>query len=248
MSEGDPGVAGDAPAAYTCTPGIFCCSRWLTASRWAWFTPEIPSGTGSRCIPADAWVAVAAPDATSRCLIAAGRATIEAGFAAAAPGRVSIWYMSAAGVTPAMGDGPRDSEYATAPIRRPSAAYTGEPDMPAQMPPARLIAGESVSTMIRSRPGAMPSVTTPRTVAVNGSAVFPFPTVSPLAGMPATRSVTGNAAGHGSAGSAFAVDGDSQAAASATLSKAAEAVLGIRPANGCLVVMTPPCDVPRHTS
>src|SRR5262249_13973818 len=123
MSEGDPGAAGDAPAAYTCTPGIFCCSRWLSASRWAWFTPEIPRGTGSRRMPADAWVAVAAPDATTRCLRAAGRATFGAGSpAAVAPGRVSIWYMSAAGVTPAMGDGPRDSEYATAPISRPSAA------------------------------------------------------------------------------------------------------------------------------
>src|SRR5262245_12478008 len=147
--------------------------------------------------------------------------------------------MSAAGVTPAMGDGPKDNEYATAPIRRPSAAYTGEPDMPAQMPPARVIAGESVSTMIISRPEAMPSLTTPRTVAVNGSGVFPFSTVSPLATMPGTRLATGNGSGRqSSAGVACAVDVVSQVAASAALINAAKTALGTRLVNGRLVVMT----------
>src|SRR5262245_22792139 len=110
--------------------------------------------------------------------------------------------------------------------------------MPAQMPPARVIAGESVSTMIMSRPEAMPASITPTTVAVNGSAVFPFSTVSPLATIPGTRSATGNAAGHGSAGAACAADVDSQVAASAALINAAKAALGTRLTNGRLVVMT----------
>ena len=49
--------------------------------------------------------------------------------------------------------------------------------MPAQMPPAARIAGESVWTMIMSSPGAIPSLSTPITRAVNGSGVIPLLTV-----------------------------------------------------------------------
>src|SRR4249920_2535333 len=91
MSAGDAATADAAPAAYTFTPGIFSCSRWLTLSRWAGFTPETPKGIGSACRPAAASVAVAAPEATTRCLIVAGNATVLAGFkAAAVPGRLRI--------------------------------------------------------------------------------------------------------------------------------------------------------------
>jgi hypothetical protein len=49
--------------------------------------------------------------------------------------------------------------------------------MPNQMPPTARMAGESVSTMLMSRPGAMPSSRTPMTRAVNGSGVVPLLTV-----------------------------------------------------------------------
>ena len=69
--------------------------------------------------------------------------------------------MSSAGVTPPIIDGPAENPYATAPSRS-VPMYTGEPDMPAQMPPASSSSGLETSTTIMSRPGAIPSWATPR--------------------------------------------------------------------------------------
>ena len=65
-------------------------------------------------------------------------------------------------------------------MRRPSPAYTGDPDMPCQMPPTRSISVEVSRTMTMSRSGAMPSSTTPSTSPVNGSGVVPVETVLPV--------------------------------------------------------------------
>src|SRR5680860_710307 len=80
-------------------------------------------------------------------------------------------------------------------MRRPSAAYTGEPDMPAQIPPTRSISAEVSRARIMSRPGAMPSLTTPSTSPVNGSGVVPWLTVRPVTGCPAASDPTGTAEG-----------------------------------------------------
>ena len=64
-------------------------------------------------------------------------------------------------------------------MRRPSAAYTGEPDMPCQTP-TRSISGEVRRTITMSMPGAMPSSRTPRTSPVKPSGVVPWLTVSPV--------------------------------------------------------------------
>src|SRR4029453_17547459 len=82
MSEGEAATADAAPAPYTFTPGILSCSRWLPLSRGAGFPPETPKGIGRTCSPGVASVAVAAPEATTRCLIVAGSATVLAGFKA----------------------------------------------------------------------------------------------------------------------------------------------------------------------
>src|SRR4051794_27337632 len=81
-------------------------------------------------------------------------------------------------------------------MSRPSDAYTGEPDMPAQTPPARVSAGELRSAMIMSTPGAMPSVIRPRTLALNGAGVVPRSTVKPVPTTPSTACAVGNASGH----------------------------------------------------
>src|SRR4029453_4152164 len=83
--------------------------------------------------------------------------------------------------------------------------------MPNQMPPAARMAGESVSTMIMSRPGAMPSLRTPMTWAVNGSGMVPLLTVYPVPVRPAVTWLTGTAAGHGSAGAAWPAAGPASA-------------------------------------
>src|SRR4051794_36228661 len=111
--------------------------------------------------------------------------------------------MSSAAVSPAIRDGPNASPYDTAPSQRPFAVYTGDPDIPAQIPPTRRSAGESASTMIMSRPGAIAPCSTPSTWTVNGSGCVPRTTVSPLppnVAPPAVRwttSLTGTAGGHG---------------------------------------------------
>jgi hypothetical protein len=79
-----------------------------TFPRWPWLMPETASGIGSCRIPDDASAEVAAPEATSRCRSCAGRATFAAG-RGVATGRVRSAFMSAAGVTPAIFDGPNDS-------------------------------------------------------------------------------------------------------------------------------------------
>ncbi len=84
--------------------------------------------------------------------------------------------MSSAGVSPPTFDVVDESPYATAPTSWPP-TYTGEPDMPAQIPPARSIAGLSTSTTIMSRPGAIPSFRTPRMSTENGSTTRPCSTV-----------------------------------------------------------------------
>ena len=77
----------------------------------------------------------------------------------------------------------------------PSAAYTGEPDMPCQMPltpsTPSIVAGSGalILTMTMSRSGAMPSWRTPSTLPVNCCGVVPevtdsAVTASPLVGVP----------------------------------------------------------------
>src|SRR5215218_11007061 len=67
--------------------------------------------------------------------------------------------------------------------------------MPAHTPPAAVRAGDVSSAMIRSTPGAMPSVRRPRTVALNGSAVVPESTVQPVALRPFTAWSVGSSFG-----------------------------------------------------
>ena len=55
--------------------------------------------------------------------------------------------------------------------------------------------GESVSTMIRSRPGPMPSSSTPRISAENSSGSVPCETVHPVVIIPRCSSPTGFASG-----------------------------------------------------
>src|SRR5258706_15318373 len=74
--------------------------------------------------------------------------------------------------------------------------------MPAQIPPAAWMAGESVLTMIRSSPGAVPSFRTPMTWTVNGLGVVPLLTVKPVPVRPAFTWLTGTAAGQGAGGAA----------------------------------------------
>ncbi len=74
--------------------------------------------------------------------------------------------------------------------------------MPAQIPPAAWMAGESVLTMIRSSPGAIPSFSTPMTWTVNGLGVVPLLTVKPVPVRPAFTWLTGTAAGQGAGGAA----------------------------------------------
>src|SRR5258706_12855500 len=74
--------------------------------------------------------------------------------------------------------------------------------MPAQIPPAAWMAGESVLTMIRSSPGAIPSFSTPMTWTVNGLGVVPLLTVKPVPVRPAFAWLTGTAAGQGAGGAA----------------------------------------------
>ncbi len=76
-------------------------------------------------------------------------------------------------------------------MSRPSLAYTGEPDMPAQIPPTRSISEEVRFMITMSRPGAIPLSRTPVTSPVNGSGVVPSLTVSPLTGSPFARSGDG---------------------------------------------------------
>src|SRR5258706_6122914 len=74
--------------------------------------------------------------------------------------------------------------------------------MPAQIPPAAWMAGESVLTMIRSSQGVIPSVSTPMTWTVNGLGVVPLLTVKPVPVRPAFTWLTGTAAGQGAGGAA----------------------------------------------
>ena len=76
--------------------------------------------------------------------------------------------------------------------------------MPSQMPPTRSISVELSWTMIMSRPGAMPSLTTPSTVPVKVSGwVLPAEpsgpaepsTVRPVTGWPEVSEVSGYGAG-----------------------------------------------------
>src|SRR3954449_12417543 len=76
--------------------------------------------------------------------------------------------------------------------------------MPAQMPPALSSAAESASTMIMSTPGATPSLSTPSTVAVNGSGTLPWETVRPWVVMPVVTCETGIVFRHDAAGAAGA--------------------------------------------
>src|SRR6266540_4589948 len=106
MSEGEAAAPiGAALAAYTWAPGILPSSRSATLLKRDWLTPDTPSGVGSRRNPADASAALAAPEATTLRSTAAGRSTCAA-VVAAGPGRLSSVYMSAAGVIPAIVDGP----------------------------------------------------------------------------------------------------------------------------------------------
>jgi hypothetical protein len=93
-------------------------------------------------------------------------------------------YISAAGVTPAYSLGAADREYDTAPMSRPSPAYTGEPDIPAQIPRSTrssspVMTEPSSLTRIRSMPNLMPSGSTPTISPVNASGVVPLLTVRP---------------------------------------------------------------------
>src|SRR4051794_38524175 len=81
-------------------------------------------------------------------------------------------------------------------MRRPSAAYTGGPLIPSQMPPTRSISGGGSRTTIMSRPGAIPSGVVPSTGPVNGWGVGPEETVSPSTGWPAVTPVIGAICGH----------------------------------------------------
>src|SRR5258705_10343691 len=74
--------------------------------------------------------------------------------------------------------------------------------MPAQIPPAAWMAGESVLTVIRSSPGAIPSFSTPMPWTVNGLGVVPVLTGKPVPVRPAFTWLTGTAAGQGAGGAA----------------------------------------------
>jgi hypothetical protein len=86
--------------------------------------------------------------------------------------------MSAASVTPATGDGPNARPYDTAPISRPSSAYTGDPGSRAYTPTRSLPGGES-RTMTMARPSIVQSFSTPITGPVNPSGSVPCETDKP---------------------------------------------------------------------
>src|SRR4029450_8864984 len=93
--------------------------------------------------------------------------------------------------------------------------------MPNQMPPTARMAGESVSTMIMSRPGVMPSLRTPMTWAVNGSGGVPLLTVYPVPVRPAVTWLTGTAAGHWAADAAWPSAGPASRASASRAATAA---------------------------
>src|SRR5262245_47010962 len=86
--------------------------------------------------------------------------------------------------------------------------------------------------MIRSSPGAIPSVSTPITRAVNGSGVVPLLTVKPVPVRPAVTSLTGTAAGHGPGGAAAAWAGAGAASAPSASSTATVATATTRRPRG----------------
>ena len=91
-----------------------------------------PAGTAASARAATARRSAADRDTLSAAAGAAAR------WRAAGFGRSSRSSMSAAGVTPPIGDGAALKPYATAPSSLPL-MYTGEPDMPDQMPPPAAI-------------------------------------------------------------------------------------------------------------
>jgi len=95
--------------------------------------PEATIGSGS--LEND--VAIDSAEVPRRAATAARLSSVSATVAssATASSYESRSIMSAARVMPPIRDGPVENEYETAPASLPS-TYTGEPDMPAQMPPA----------------------------------------------------------------------------------------------------------------
>src|SRR5262245_45168665 len=106
---------------------------------------------------------------------------------------------------PAWSLGLYDRPYDTAPISRPLGAYTGEPDMPAQIPrhtspvAGSVISDPDMRAMIMSMPGAMPSSIFPTIVPVNSSGWVPWLTVSPVTSRPLVTWASGYAWGQSAA-------------------------------------------------
>ena len=84
-----------------------CSSLRAWCTRLAVDRPETTNGIRSWVIPPDTWPRVASPEATTTRAIRPGRATRAAGAAALAPCWPSSASMSAAGVIPATGEGPK---------------------------------------------------------------------------------------------------------------------------------------------
>src|SRR6187549_926019 len=85
-----------------------------------------------------------------------------------------------------------------APARSPP-TYTGEPDMPATMPPVSSITGPDTWIRMKSIPGAMPSVRTPSTSTSNETGVVPSTTVQAVPVVPGVKletSTTGGGVAH----------------------------------------------------
>ena len=90
-----------------------------------------------------------------------------------------------AGVMPIMVWSAAENPYEVDPTRSPP-MYTGDPDIPATMPPvwSRKPAGPVIWARMKSRPGAMPPGWTPRIFTSKWMGVLPWMTVHPVAVRP----------------------------------------------------------------